>query len=937
MWIVGLLLGLVVGGSIHGFDGALLGALIGWALGYGLQQLMQGHDQRVREAGLETRIDELEARLQAIEKQLEPPAAGALAEPRSPSAEPLAAAEPPVAEALALGLEAHDKAEPPSPIAMPAASVLSAESVLASRAQPETLGSSAPQPQTVADSKGEQGPLPLWGWLVGGNTVVRVGVVVLFFGVAFLLKYAYEHTHVPIALRLSAVAVGAIVLLAIGWRQRIRRPGYALALQGGGIGVLYLTVFAALRLYQLIPAEAAFAMLFLIAALSAALAVMQDAQSLAALGASGGFLAPILASTGSGDHVMLFGYYTVLDLGIVAIAWYRAWRPLNVLGFVFTFGIGTLWGTRFYRPELYASTEPFLIAFFLLYLVIPILFARQRARPLIDLDSRRVRGYVDATLVFGTPLVAFGLQARLTHEIEYGAAFSALVLSFVYLVLARGLYTRHREDMRLLVEAFLVLGVVFGTLAIPFAFDGRWTSAAWALEGAAVLWAGIRQQRWPARAFGILLQFAAGLAFLQAIEQGHGAILVFNSFYLGCVFIGIAALFSSWYLDRHRELLRRWEPGAALLLFIWGLAWWAAGGLHEIDRSAPSAEQSHCFLLFLAGSCVALSLLSRALRWQRARFPALAVLPLMIVVGAIDAAAEAHPLAHLGWLAWPLTLAAQLWVLRRHEERDHDYFRFLHVGQLWLFALLASWELAWITDQAVGGGRVWGTIAWAAVPALLLGLLASRASRLPWPVRDNLPTYVLLGAAPLALFLWGWVVVVNVTSDGNARPLPYVPLLNPLDLAQAGALLAIVAWLRCLKAQSLGDYAGEHPGFTYGALGAAAFVGLNGTLLRTLHHWADVPFALRALLDSMLVQASLSIFWTVLALCAMVLATRRQLRALWLAGGVLMGIVVLKLFLIDLPNVGSVERIVSFLGVGALMLVIGYLSPVPPRGAGGSK
>jgi uncharacterized membrane protein len=81
---------------------------------------------------------------------------------------------------------------------------------------------------------------------------------------------------------------------------------------------------------------------------------------------------------------------------------------------------------------------------------------------------------------------------------------------------------------------------------------------------------------------------------------------------------------------------------------------------------------------------------------------------------------------------------------------------------------------------------------------------------------------------------------------------------------------------------------------------------------------------------SMIVQAAFSIFWSVLALCAMLSATRMRLRTLWLIGAGLMAIVVVKLFFIDLSNIGGIERIVSFIGVGLLMLVIGYVSPVPP-------
>jgi uncharacterized membrane protein len=85
------------------------------------------------------------------------------------------------------------------------------------------------------------------------------------------------------------------------------------------------------------------------------------------------------------------------------------------------------------------------------------------------------------------------------------------------------------------------------------------------------------------------------------------------------------------------------------------------------------------------------------------------------------------------------------------------------------------------------------------------------------------------------------------------------------------------------------------------------------------------------MMKSQLVQASLSVFWALLALAAMVFATRTARRPIWIVGAVLMGVVVAKLFLVDLGTVGTVERIVSFIAVGVLMLVIGYFSPVPPR------
>ena len=221
------------------------------------------------------------------------------------------------------------------------------------------------------------------------------------------------------------LVVAALVLQAVGWRLRRTRRAYAMALQGGAVGLLYLTIFAAFRLYDLLPALLTFALLLAVVALSVVLAVFQDAKSLAVLGTSGGFLAPILASTGSGDHVGLFSYYLILNAGIVTVAWFRAWRILNWIGFVFTFGIGFVWGAQYYQPAMFRSTEPFLVLFFVFYLSVAVLFALRQ--------PPQLRGYVDGSLVFGLPAIAFSMQSALVRDIPFGRAYSSVAVSALYL------------------------------------------------------------------------------------------------------------------------------------------------------------------------------------------------------------------------------------------------------------------------------------------------------------------------------------------------------------------------------------------------------------------------------------------------------------------------------------------------------------------------
>lgn len=104
-------------------------------------------------------------------------------------------------------------------------------------------------------------------------------------------------------------------------------------------------------------------------------------------------------------------------------------------------------------------------------------------------------------------------------------------------------------------------------------------------------------------------------------------------------------------------------------------------------------------------------------------------------------------------------------------------------------------------------------------------------------------------------------------------------------------------------------------------------------VMRTAHHWADVPWETEALLASMRVQAGLSIVWTLMALALMIGGHMRANREIWLGGAALIGVVVIKLFFVELSNRGGMERIVSFIGVGILLLVVGYFAPLPPKHA----
>lgn len=794
----------------------------------------------------------------------------------------------------------------PTPLAVAAAGVSPPGHEAPERRDPSRSprSSSKPDPLTLAARAVRR-------WFSEGNVPVKVGMLVLFAGVAALLKYASDQgwMTLPVELRLAAIALAALAGLVLGWREREAKRSFGLSLQGGAVGVLLLVVFAAFKLYHFIPAGAAFALSIVLVAGAGVLAVKQNAIALALLGILAGFLAPIWLSTGQGSHVALFGYYAVLNAAIFAIAWWRPWRALNVLGFVFTFAIGTLWGVLKYRAQDFATTEPFLLLFFAFYLLIPILYAWRRAAGKRDL--------LDGCLVFGTPLVAFALQAGLLEGERRPLALCALGLGALYAALAWWL--QRRAHFAALAAPYAILAVGFATLAVPLALSAQATASVFALEGAALAWLGLRQHSRLQQGAGALLQLGAALSFLIGLVDAAVPMqAVANPGFMGALLIALAGFASAW------SYRRAGQSQPASTYYLWGLAWWLGNGVNEITRFVEASAQADLMLV------------------------------LCMVTGWI--AAEVHHRAPARALAWTATLAlAAALPLAFAQQAAHDW-PLAGTGLLaWLLAALAGWRmlLALRGDDASIAGLAHGAwlLAWPLAIGLSLHHGASQlalgegwrfaAAALPWLATAAAlqwrPHWI---AAPLtqwfeawrgwlqslfsALLALGWLKALWLA--GDSAPLPWLALLNPLDLLQVLVLAVLAAWLATARAPR------ELHARRLQWLAVAGFALISVITLRAAHHWGGVVWG-GAMFSTSLVQTSLTVVWSVLGVLGWILGSRRGQRDLWLAGAVLMAVVLAKLVLIDRQHLGSGFGIASFLAYGLLCTAVGYFAPAPPRTA----
>ena len=331
-----------------------------------------------------------------------------------------------------------------------------------------------------------------------------------------------------------------------------------------------------------------------------------------------------------------------------------------------------------------------------------------------------------------------------------------------------------------------------------------------------------------------------------------------------------------------------------------------------IARAMPASAPAWIAILIFA----VLALLPR---WREAGLLTFAYLPLF--------ALSLAPLflgstAHGEWFATLLcALALHLFILIRQAEQPGALLILVHALGLNLFAF----AFARLGYNAVAANNAWSFPVLLAAPLCILWLL-TRASVQTF-TRPYRAAYHGIFALPLIAFVGITTLYWNLLSSGAAPPLPYIPVLNPLELTALLALYLLWQWFA--HSELPRDLLPPVPH----ALPLALFILLFATLtlLRIWHHYLGVPWQSVVLLRSFGVQASLSLLWAIAAIILMMRGKQRSERPLWFAGAGLMGVVVIKLFLIELGDSGGIARIVSFIGVGVLLLLVGYFAPLPDK------
>ena len=489
-----------------------------------------------------------------------------------------------------------------------------------------------------------------WNWeqVLGGNWLARIGVLALIIGAAFFLNLAIDNDWIgPTGQVVLGIIAGAALLGAGEYWQR-KYAIFAHALSGGGIGILYVSIFAAHSTFGLIDVYFATGLLLLISVTSAAVAVRYESMALAIIGILGAFAAPFFlgassstTAAGVNSGLDLLAYIIVVDIGVLALSTFRNWRWMILLGWAGSLLAYGSWYSQFHWDAGLLTAQLSLTLIFLIFV---------GATTLYHIIWRRTPKQTDLALMTINGLSYFAISLGImSDDLDLWMGAFSLTMALFYGGLAYLALRRSEENAQL---SFFSLGIalVFLTVAIPVQLgDSAWTTIAWAAEGAAITWVAF-QLRLPNARIAAMAVF--GLVALRLFLFDTGVDLrtydvVLNERMLAFA-LSIAAMYVTAYLFwRNRANLVEWELVlwsvypvflvAAGVFTLWVLGWEITSAFDkqiaglsnsEFGRMATGLRNAQnlsitALLAFYAAAMLAVGIVGK---WRIVRVAALALL-----------------------------------------------------------------------------------------------------------------------------------------------------------------------------------------------------------------------------------------------------------------------------------------------------------------------
>ena len=546
---------------------------------------------------IQARLDELESTGAEDAAPAREPDDGTapVADELPPTAEPTIAAASPPLTPPAPPLEPAGAARPPS-ATEPARTLESAGQRLGpSSARAVREGEPAAYARPTFTRRPPPNPFDFleridWEQVLGRNWLAIIGAVTLVLGIGFFLKLSFDNNWIGDTGRVVLGATAGLALLATGELARGRVPRWSQAVTAGGAATLYLTIFAAYALYELIPPEAAFLLLGAVVAVAGLLALRYNAMVIGILGIVGAFIAPVLLGEDLPDPRLALPYILIVDLGILWISVLRKWRVFLFLSWIGSYGVFAMGMARFPDQEA-VFLQAGLTGIFLIFAA---------ATTLFHILWRAIPRQFDMGLVAANASAYFLLSLSILEDHSEWYGLLTFGLALFYGLIALGAARRPGAPPQL---GFIALPValVFLTIAFPLQFDGALVSLSWGAQGATLVWAGFALRRPSTRYFGlgtlalavlslIGVQYSP-LALLSLLGVGIRSIPpdfvpILNRQFVSMAFVAVAVAVAAFLYWRRQSEVEEWE---------WFMPWALSIGANVLVIGTLSYEAFNIF------------------------------------------------------------------------------------------------------------------------------------------------------------------------------------------------------------------------------------------------------------------------------------------------------------------------------------------------------
>lgn len=770
---------------------------------------------------------------------------------------------------------------------------------------------------------------------IGTRWILVAGIITVFVGVGFLLKYAYDNFSIGPVGRIIAVAIGGGIALLVG--EITRRRDYGIVAKGVtalGFAMLYAAVFAAYQIYNLIGFGPAFVFATLITAAAMAYAVVLDEVLIAFLSLLGGFSTPAIAMSKINSPVPLFVYVLILGIGAMLCAYYRKWRVVNLLSFLGTFGLYTMWfEDSAYNAALCVGAIPpvgktlfvlgWLVVFFAIYLVMPMLYG---------LIKKVKSGNEDVCLILANAAVTlYYLYTVLFDSYRDYLALAAVAMSAIHLAASEIANRRYKEDanLRLILQA---IGIFFVTLAVPLYFKLNATTIAWACEAVILTLIGLRYKNLLTQAFGFLVMFASGVCLLCDLPMHTGKFaFIFNAEFGTWCFVA-AAIYMCHLLYRKSQSLQDYSPIAQILYGFSVMALFAAASMEwflhckynllvEINIHCIAPGQLIIFaviaIMFLPGLIRPKGVISEVIS-----LALLAVGSLFTFISLSYLHCKSFTIfANLDFAAvFAFLMAILIYQIkyRKTSETFSEYFKTISqivygaLGLLFLATISAEWYWYCKYDIVSANNHI-----------LLKGLtIIFTIVMLFFVIRPISPGGIVPAMLAAGLAIIG--AMFTVISFPEFHNDSFAIFFN-LNLAIAIIFIAgLFLAARLFWQTKEKEYDGRSFAFMF-SLGAILTLWVILTEEIYLYFYCYNRFEEAMQNWKFLTQMYISVMWAAYGTALMITGFWRKIRTLRYISIALFAILLIKVFLIDTQEIKNIYRVAAFLVTGITLVGISYL------------